>query len=229
MGTYPRNLLALSLLLAICSQAPCWEDEDKGISPKEALKEMNEVLIACQESKWANQRLDRRYREMLYRMRENLKLVLTNTEGREVPKEYVETLRGDIELMRQIKQDSEETTVQDVIEAVSRDMQAKADAFKVGAGSNPFKVEVEANTKNARGWPIPNLQVYCVQKGFTTDKKRYQKFERPSTPTCRLTSPGYWVLWCEEDKVGGKTGAKQDVTVVPQPSAAKQKVNLPSP
>jgi hypothetical protein len=158
-------------------------------------------------------------------MREHLMIVRSGVTGRNIPDEYLETLHGDAELFRQIKKESDAADVRAVIEAVSGDIESKADAFKANVG-NPFRVLVEAHTTH-NGVPVDKLPVYYVQKGFLKDPKRVKKFDKPSTPTSRDFCPGSWVMWCTSPK--GQTGPKQDVKVSRQAAGAQQKVELCCP
>ena len=117
--------------------------------------------------------------------------------------DYLESLRGDLRLLRRVKKPKEGEKPLSLLSDVAGDVQLKADNCRKSGDGLGKEIRVRVHTKSG-GKEIGGYEVYYVPRGLLDIKSAYDRFPRQSSPTDeKILSPGRYAIWaCKNGSTG---------------------------
>ena len=115
--------------------------------------------------------------------------------------DYLHALRGDNQMVGQLKKEKSPEKILPVLRDVAFDMQLKADNCRHSADGLGKEIRVKVHTK-AGGKEIGGYEVFYVSKGMLEVKSAHDRFPRQSSPTDeKILCPGGYAFWVRKQNV----------------------------
>jgi hypothetical protein len=149
------------------------------------------------------------------------------TSDKPIPKEYLESLALDLELLKKYaaqkpKNRAEQEMLYEGLQEVDSDLTVKANHIKGGRGGGASLVQVLVRSKKD-AQDVAGYEVWYVPKGWAADSLAFKRFDRltdASNPPEMNLAPGNYFLWLSKGQplpgrqpisLGGDGKAKREI------------------